>query len=73
MIAFVEDNDIIEYDVENRTLQVVGIDGKELPAEEINTILKHRQERGIRPAPARKGLLKRYTQAASSAMEGGTY
>ena len=73
MIAFVEDNDIIEYDVEKRILQLVGIDGKELPAEEIDAILKRRQEWGIRPAPARKGLLKRYTQAASSAMEGGTY
>ncbi|MBO5657011.1 MAG: dihydroxy-acid dehydratase, partial [Agathobacter sp.] len=73
MIAFIEDNDIIEYDVERRILQVVGINGKELPAEEIDTILKSRQEKGIRPAPARKGLLKRYTQAASSAMEGGTY
>ena len=73
MIAFVEDYDIIEYDVEKRTLQVVGINGTELPAEEIDTILKSRQEKGIRPAPTRKGLLKRYTQAASSAMEGGTY
>lgn len=73
MIAFIEDYDIIEYDVEKRTLQVVGINGTELPAKEIDTILKSRQEKGIRPAPARKGLLKRYTQAASSAMEGGTY
>lgn len=73
MIAFVEENDIIEYDVEKRTLQVVGICGKELPMEEIEEIFKRRQERGIRPAPLRKGLLHRYTQAASSAMEGGTY
>jgi len=73
MIAFIEDNDIIEYDVERRILQVVGIDGKELPADEIEEILKKRQERGIRQAPERKGLLKRYTRAASSAMEGGTY
>ena len=72
-IAFIEDNDIIEYDVEKRTLQVVGIDGKEIPAEEIEEIFKRRQERGIRPAPFRKGMLKRYTEAASSAMEGGTY
>ena len=42
-------------------------------AEEVDAVLARRQERGIRPAPARKGLLKRYTQAASSAMEGGTY
>ena len=73
MIAFIEENDIIEYDVDKRSLQVVGIAGKEMSAEEIAEVLKHRQERGIRPAPKRKGLLNRYTQAASSAMEGGTY
>ena len=68
-----EDNDIIEYDVEGRTLNVVGINGEELPAEEIQKIFEVRKEKGIRPAPARKGLMKRYTSAASSAMEGGTY
>ncbi len=73
MIAFVEDGDIIEYDVEKRSIQVVGVCKKELPAEEIAIIFKQRQERGIRPAPARKGMLHRYTQNASSAMEGGTY
>ena len=73
MIAFVEDGDIIEYDVEKRSIQVVGVCGKELPAEKITDIFKQRQERGIRPAPARKGMLHRYTQNASSAMEGGTY
>ncbi len=73
MIAFIEDNDIIEYDVEGRTLNVVGINGEELPAEEIQKIFEVRKEKGIRPAPARKGLMKRYTSAASSAMEGGTY
>ena len=72
-IAFIEDNDIIEYDVEKRILQVVGIAGEVLPAEEIEKIFKRREERGIRPAPVRKGILQRYTLAASSAMEGGTY
>ena len=73
MIAFIEDHDIIEYDVEARTLNVVGINGTECSAEEIRKIFETRKEKGIRPAPARKGLMKRYTSAASSAMEGGTY
>ena len=73
MIAFVEDGDIIEYDVEKRSIQVVGVCKKELPAEEIERIFKQRQVRGIRPAPIRKGMLHRYAQNASSAMEGGTY
>ena len=73
MIAFIEDQDIIEYDVEARTLNVVGINGQELPAEEIQSIFETRKEKGIRPAPPRRGLMRRYTSAASSAMEGGTY
>lgn len=73
MIAFIEDGDIIEYDVENRTLNVVGIHGREIPPEEIEITFTLRRKLGIRPAPHRKGLLGRYTQAASSAMEGGTY
>jgi hypothetical protein len=68
-----EDEDIIEYDVEKRTLNVVGIKGEELPAEEIQKIFEARKEKGIRPAPKRKGMIGRYTSAASSAMEGGTY
>ena len=73
MIAFVEDGDIIEYDVEKRTLNVVGIHGQEMPEGEINLAFILRRKLGIRPAPKRRGLLGRYTQAASSAMEGGTY
>lgn len=73
MIAFIEDGDIIEYDVENRTLNVVGIHGREATPEEIEIAFLLRRKLGIRPAPQRKGLLGRYTQAASSAMEGGTY
>ena len=73
MIAFIEDGDIIEYDVAHRTLNVVGIRGKEISPEEVRLIFMLRHKAGIRPAPPRRGLLGRYTQAASSAMEGGTY
>lgn len=73
MIAFIEDGDILEYDVGHRTLNVVGICGQEVTPEEVEIAFMLRRKRGIRPAPQRKGLLGRYTQAASSAMEGGTY
>ncbi|MDE6661615.1 MAG: dihydroxy-acid dehydratase, partial [Anaeroplasmataceae bacterium] len=72
-IAFIEDNDIIEYDVENRTINVVGIDGVEVSRIEVEAIFKKRKEKGIIPRPKRKGLFKRYTENASSAIEGGTY
>jgi dihydroxy-acid dehydratase len=73
MIAFVEDGDIIEYDVKNRKINVVGINGQEMSSEEIKTIFDQRKSRGIVPRPERRGLFGRYTRMASSAMEGGTY
>jgi dihydroxy-acid dehydratase len=72
-IAFVEDGDIISYDVINRTINVVGIDGKELPLSEIAKIFEERKKKGVIPRPPRKGLYKRYTENASSAIEGATY
>lgn len=72
-VAFIEDGDIIEYDVEKRTLNVVGIHGKEMPLEQVNAVLLERSKRGIIPRPPRRGLYKRYTESAASAMEGASY
>ena len=72
-IAFVEDDDVIEYNVFERTLNVVGIKGKECTPEEIEEIFAQRRKKGIVPRPPRKGILKRYTENASSAMEGADY
>lgn len=73
-LAFVATGDIIEYDIEKRTLDVVGIDGKECSAEEVQKVFAERKEKdGIIPRPARKGLFKRYTDSALSAMDGAGY
>lgn len=72
-IAFIEDYDIIEYDVDKRTINVVGINGKELPTAEIDRIFNERKKKGIIPRPKRKGFYKRYTENATSAMEGADY
>lgn len=72
-IAFIEDGDIIEYDVEARTLNLVGVHGQELTGNEIAEILGERGKRGVVPRPSRRGLFKRYTENATSAMEGATY
>lgn len=72
-LAYVETGDIIEYDIEARTLNVVGIGGKELSAEEAADILKKRSLTWISPDPGRKGLYRRYTSQALSAMEGAGY
>ena len=72
-LAFIETGDILEYSVENRRLDVVGIQGKELSPEEIEDVLKKRSESGILPRPKRKGLFGRYTSHAMSAMKGAGY
>ena len=72
-LAFIRTGDIIEYDVEKRSLNVVGIDVKEMPLEEIEEVLKKRSEEGIKKSSGRKGLYKRYTDHALSAMEGAGY
>jgi len=73
-IAFVETGDIIEFDIEKRTLNVVGICGKEAAPEEVERVLDERKRRnGVIPRPGRKGLFKRYTETALSAMQGAGY
>lgn len=72
-IAFIETGDIIFYDIYNRTLDIVGINGVEMTPEEIESILSQRKQNWIPPNPKRKGLFKRYTDSALSAMEGAGY
>jgi len=73
-IAFIETGDIIEYDIEKRTLNVVGINGREVAPEEVEKVFSERRKKnGIIPRPPRKGILRRYTESALSAMEGAGY
>lgn len=72
-LAYIETGDILEYSVEGRRLDVVGIQGQELSPEEIEKVLAQRAEKGIPERPARKGLFGRYTSHALSAMKGAGY
>lgn len=72
-LAFVETGDIIEYDVEGRSINIVGIAGTEMEPGEVDKVLRKRREGGLKAAAGRKGLYKRYTDHASSAMEGAGY
>lgn len=73
-LAFLKTGDIIAYDIEARSLNVVGIEGKECSLEEVQVILAERQKtEKIVPRPARKGLFGRYTAHALSAMKGAGY
>ena len=70
-LAFVHTGDIITYDVEKRTIDVVGIDGEMVGVEQGTAVLTERSRtETLRPEPERKGVLKKYTKNAPSAMRG---
>ena len=69
--ALVEEGALIEIDVEARTLQMVGVQGKRLTPEEADAVLAERKTRwkGFE-SKYTHGLLKLYAQHAVSAMRG---
>lgn len=71
-IALVEDGDLIELDVEARRIEIVGIHGEYLDAEEIKKVLEERKK-NWKPSGFKyqKGLLKLYSQHAVSPIKGG--
>ena len=71
-IALVEENDLIHIDAPARVLEIVGVNGKELPPEEITAILEERKKAWKPKAPRyQNGILKLYSQHAVSPMKGG--
>lgn len=70
-IALLENGDLIEIDIPARNINVIGIDNKRVPPEEIAKIFAARKEKWVLPELApKKGLLKRYSEHATSAMAG---
>ena len=73
-LAYLVTGDIIEYSIADRSLNVVGIDGREIGAEAASAVLAERRKTmPLKPAPKRKGVLKRYTENALSAMKGAGF
>ncbi len=70
-IALVEEGDLIELDVMERKLNIVGIKGERKTPEEIEEILKKRKD-AWRPRKSRykKGVLKLFADHAVSPMKG---
>lgn len=70
-IALVEEGDLIELDVEKRSISIVGIRGEKKSQEEIHDILTERRKhwKGFE-SKYQKGLLKLYSQHAVSPMKG---
>ena len=70
-IALVEENDLIEIDVMNRKLNIIGINGQKMPPEEIQKILEQRRQ-NWKPKKSKyqKGTLRLFSQHAASPMKG---
>lgn len=71
-IALVEENDLIEIDIHNRILQIVGIKGEPRTLEEIDVILSERKK-AWKPKEEKyqSGVLKLYARHGVSPMKGG--
>jgi dihydroxy-acid dehydratase len=70
-IALVEENDLIELNVPERRLAIVGIEGQPRPHDEVTEILAQRRERwSPRPPRHSRGILSLYERISSSASHG---
>ena len=71
-IALIEENDLIEIDIPQRILRVVGINGEKCSEEEVQRVFNKRRK-ALPPFKSRytHGVLKRFTQTAHSPMQGG--
>lgn len=71
-IALVEEDDLIQLDIPERILEIIGVKGKELPLAEVERILSQRRK-AWKPKDAKykKGVLKLYSEHAVSPMKGG--
>ena len=70
-IALVEEGDLIEIDVKERKLNIIGIAGERKSMEEIDTILKERRQNWKPREPKyKKGVLRLFSLHAASPMKG---
>ena len=70
-IALVEEGDLIEIDVMERKLNIIGIAGERKSMEEINQILAERRKNWKpREVKYKKGVLRLFSQHAASPMKG---
>lgn len=70
-IALVEEGDLIEIDVIERKLNIVGIAGVEKTPEEVAEVLEERRKNWQpRPLKYKKGVLRLFSELAASPMKG---
>jgi dihydroxy-acid dehydratase len=72
-IALIEDNDLIEINVPERRLAIVGVQGQRLPEDEGERILAERRTHWTPPPPRHSsGILSLYARVAGGSSEGGS-
>ena len=70
-IALVEDGDLIEIDVEERKLNIIGIAGERRTMEEVAAVLEERRKNWKPREPKyKKGVLRLFSEHAASPMKG---
>ena len=70
-IALVEEGDLIEIDVPERKLNIIGINGERKSMEEIDAVLSERRKNWKPREPKyKKGVLRLFSQHAASPMKG---
>lgn len=71
-IALLEENDLIQIDIPNRQINIVGIAGQECSAEEVDKVLQKRKEQWEPKAEKySSGVLKIFSKNTVSPMKGG--
>jgi dihydroxy-acid dehydratase len=71
-IALIEEDDMLEINIPERTLQLIGCKGVRKTKEEIeNILLQRRSAWKPRPLKYQKGILKLFSERAASPMNGG--
>ncbi|MGN0764523.1 MAG: dihydroxy-acid dehydratase [Aristaeellaceae bacterium] len=70
-IALVEEGDLIEIDIPNRVLAIVGVAGVRKTPEEVDAVLQERRQRWkARPRKYPSGTLRLFSEHAASPMKG---
>jgi dihydroxy-acid dehydratase len=72
-IALVEEGDLIQIDIPNRTLAVVGVAGQRLDVDQVEQVLAQRRARWMAPPPRHpEGILSLYSRVARGANAGAS-
>lgn len=71
-IALVEENDLIQIDIPDRILRIIGINGVEMSQQEVDAVLAERKKNWTpKPRKYTSGVLKIFSDHAVSPMKGG--